>query len=294
MAKKSGLGDNFSGIFDDVLGEDSGGDGLVIMRVSEIEPNRGQPRKRFDPEKLAALAESIAAHGVIQPLTVRRVSGISGVQLVAGERRWRAAKMAGLREVPVRIMELSDSDAMAIALIENLQREDLNPIEEAAGYKELMDSCGMSQEEVAKVVGRASSSVSNAIRLLALPADVQVLASECTLSRGHCKALLQLTEPAQISSLAAKAVAEGMSVRRLEQLASTSASDASVTGRDVTPPHKSHFYVETEVHLSEYFGRPVKVTQNALTINFKSEEELREIAGLISLASDAKAKESYA
>ena len=286
MAKKSGLGDNFSAIFDDVRGEESGGDGLVTMRVSEIEPNRGQPRKRFDPEKLAVLAESIATHGVIQPLTVRRVAGISGVQLVAGERRWRAAKMAGLREVPVRIMELSDSDAMAIALIENLQREDLNPIEEAAGYKELMDSFGMSQEEVAKVVGRARSSVSNAVRLLALPADVQNMASEGTLSRGHCKALLQLSDPAQISSLAAKAALEGMSVRRLEQLASAPVIDGSAVKKE-SPPHiKNHFYAETEVHLTEYFGRPVRVTQSgkkySLTIDFTSEEELREIVGRMS------------
>ena len=164
MASKGGLGTGLSALFEDnKTNTDSG----QTLRITEIEPNREQPRKNFDDESISALAESIKQHGILQPLLVRPYG--SGYQIVAGERRWRAARMLGLSEVPVQIKELSDLEAMQIALIENLQRENLNPVEEAKGYSELVESFGMTQEDVAKTVGRSRSSVANAMRLLALP-----------------------------------------------------------------------------------------------------------------------------
>ena len=158
MASKGGLGTGLSALFEDnKTNTDSG----QTLRITEIEPNREQPRKNFDDESISALAESIKQHGILQPLLVRPYG--SGYQIVAGERRWRAARMLGLSEVPVQIKELSDLEAMQIALIENLQRENLNPVEEAKGYSELVESFGMTQEDVAKTVGRSRSSVANAM-----------------------------------------------------------------------------------------------------------------------------------
>jgi ParB family chromosome partitioning protein len=168
MASKGGLGIGLGALFEDNKTESDSGQ---MLRVSEIEPNRGQPRKNFDDETISALADSIKEHGILQPILVRPYG--SGYQIVAGERRWRAARMLGMSEVPVQIKELSDLEAMQLALIENLQRENLNPVEEAKGYSELVESYGMTQEEVAKTVGRSRSSVANAMRLLALPEEIQ-------------------------------------------------------------------------------------------------------------------------
>ena len=166
MASKGGLGTGLSALFEDnKTNTDSG----QTLRITEIEPNREQPRKNFDDESISALAESIKQHGILQPLLVRPYG--SGYQIVAGERRWRAARMLGLSEVPVQIKELSDLEAMQIALIENLQRENLNPVEEAKGYSELVESFGMTQEDVAKTVGRSRSSVANAMSCLLYTSD---------------------------------------------------------------------------------------------------------------------------
>lgn len=203
MAKKSALGDNFTSIFDD--------DGLFgteeaaapqKLKLSEIEPNKKQPRKTFNDEALNALAESIIENGIIQPLTVRPYGDV--YQIVAGERRWRAAKIAGLSEVPVRIMELSDEQTMQIALIENLQREDLNPIEEALGYQQLMDTFDMKQDEVAKRVGKARSSIANSLRLLTLPEDVKKYVSSGEISVGHCKVIIGVPDEKNQRELAQK------------------------------------------------------------------------------------------
>lgn len=218
MAKKTGLGENFESIFDD--------DGLFgaeeniapqKLKISEIEPNKKQPRKTFSEEGLNALAESILEHGIIQPLTVRPYGDV--YQIVAGERRWRAAKIAGLKEVPVRIMELSDEQTMQIALIENLQREDLNPIEEALGYQQLIDTFRMTQEDVAKRVGKARSSVANSLRLLSLPDEVKIMVRDGALSAGHSKVLTGIPDPGRQNLLAMRVVNEGLSVRTLEKLA---------------------------------------------------------------------------
>ena len=183
---KGGLG---AGL--DLLFNDNTSDVQVkkTLRLSDIEPNRDQPRKTFSDEAITALAESIREHGVLQPILVRPLS-TGGYQIVAGERRWRAARMLGLSEIPVTIRELSDIEAMQIAIIENLQREELNPVEEACGYAELIDKYGMTQEKVAQMVGRSRSTVANSVRMLALPKRVLKMVEEGTLSAGHAKALL--------------------------------------------------------------------------------------------------------
>ena len=218
MAKKAGLGNKFASIFDDDVGvmDSPETGGIVTLNINDLEPNKEQPRKEFDPEQLNLLAGSINKHGVIQPLTVREKNGT--YQIVAGERRWRAAKIAGLSEVPVRIMELTDSETAQIALIENLQREDLNPIEEANGYKVLSEKYGLKQEEIAASVGKARSSITNAMRLLELPEEVKELTRQGKLSQGHCKALLSVQDEVKQLELAHKTALEQLSVRQLESL----------------------------------------------------------------------------
>jgi len=177
MAAKGGLGTGLSALFDDNTTDTISS---MTVRLSEIEPNRDQPRKVFNEESITSLAESIKEHGMLQPILVRPFG--SGYQIIAGERRWRAARMLGLSEVPVQIREMNDQQAMQIALIENLQRENLNPVEEAEGYKDLCDRFNMSHEDIAKAVGRSRSSVSNAVRLLSLPDEILSMLSEGDIS----------------------------------------------------------------------------------------------------------------
>lgn len=213
--KNTGLGRGLDAIFIDNSVEDSGN--VTMLRVSEIEPNPDQPRREFDPEALAQLADSIATHGLIQPIVVRSAGTDGYYQIIAGERRWRASKMAGLTEIPVIVKELDDSKAAQVALIENIQRENLNPIEEAAGYKSLMDDYSMTQEEVAKQVGKSRSAVANSTRLLDLPDGVKNLVKTGQLSAGHAKALLSVRDEGEMEKLALNAVAKMMSVRDVEK-----------------------------------------------------------------------------
>ena len=224
MAKQRGLGKGLEALFADNNTDET--QGAVTLKIGEIEPNREQPRKRFEEEALTQLAESIRTHGVIQPLLVRPLAG-GGYQLVAGERRWRAARMAGLTEVPVVVKDLSEQETMEIALIENLQREDLNPIEEALGYQELMDAYGFTQEQVAKRVGKSRSAVANALRLIGLPEEIRPLLENGSLSAGHARALLALEDKAQMVETANLAVDKGLSVRELEKRAKTAKTDPS-------------------------------------------------------------------
>ena len=180
--KKSGLGKGLDLIFAENDTEDP--NSVVVLKISEIEPNRDQPRKEFDEEAMAELADSIAQHGILQPLLVRPIFG-GGYQIVAGERRWRAARMAGVSEAPVVVRELTDGQVMELALIENLQREDLTPLEEALGYQTLIETYGMTQDEVSKTVGKSRPSVTNALRLLHLPEEVRELLEEKKISAGH-------------------------------------------------------------------------------------------------------------
>lgn len=280
MAKKTGLGSKFDSIFDDGAGFLDGSDsGIVTLKIGDIEPNKEQPRKEFDQEQLNLLAGSISKHGVIQPLTVRQKDGT--YQIVAGERRWRAAKIAGLTEVPVRIMELTDAETAQIALIENLQREDLNPIEEANGYKVLSEKYGLKQEEIAASVGKARSSITNAIRLLELPEEVKELTKQGKLSQGHCKALLSLQDQVKQLELAHKTAADGLSVRQLEALCKAAGNTPKKPAPKLTPA----FFTEAEISLKELTGQPVKITSKknkiTLEISCKNEEELRELMRII-------------
>ena len=248
------------------------------LRTSEIEPNREQPRKKFSDEAITSLADSIREHGMLQPILVRPLS-TGGYQIVAGERRWRAARMLGLDEVPVNIRELSDSETMQIAIIENLQRENLNPVEEANGYNELIEKYGMTQDKVAKMVGRSRSSVANAIRILTLPESVLDMLEKGDLSVGHAKALLGFEDRELLISIAEKASNGGMTVRQVEN--AVKKSQESVTDKSADR-HIDNYFVEMEISLNEKLGRRVKVdygkNKGTLILEFYDKNDLVEIA----------------
>lgn len=218
MAMRKGLGKGLGALIEDFNEQpNTPGEGAVTLPLQKIEPNPLQPRKTFNPEELDSLADSIRMHGIIQPLTVRKLpSGF--YQIIAGERRWRAARLAGLSDVPVVIIEADDKKAMELALIENLQRSDLNPIEEALGYQELMGTYEMTQEQAAARVGKSRPAVANALRLLSLSPAVLELVKAGSLSAGHARALLPVKDEAQQLSIAQKVMALGLSVRQTEAL----------------------------------------------------------------------------
>lgn len=281
-AKKGGLGKGLEALFVDNATEQ--GAQVVTLKVSEIEPNRNQPRRDFDEEALAELAESIAQHGILQPLLVRPLANGDGYQLVAGERRWRASRMAGLTEVPVVVREMSDTEMMELALIENLQREDLNPMEEALGYQSLMDTYGMTQDVVSKRVGKSRPAVANALRLLNLPNEVAVMVSSGRLSSGHARALLAFPTEKDMLAAAKLAVQKELSVRELENMAKKAKEEA--LGKKKGQKARDSFFDEVELALNENMGRKV-VVQNkgkekgVLTIEFYSKEDLKTIANLL-------------
>ena len=279
MAKvrKGGLGKGLDALFVDNTTNESQ---AVTLRISEIEPNREQPRKQFDEGALSELAASIQEHGVLQPLIVRPMPSGS-YQLIAGERRWRAARLAGLQEVPVVIRELDDNQAMAIALIENLQREDLNPVEEASGYQLLMERFALSQEQVAQQVGKSRPAVANALRLLALPEPIQDLLQEGRISAGAGKALLAIQDDEERIQ-AAKLASEGkLTVRQLEKMGR---ARRTPKGRSPESPGwgEEHFYKEMELALTQTLGHKVKITvqknHGTLQIDFYSDQELQQYA----------------
>ncbi len=278
MAKKSGLGKGLDALFvDNSSGQSSG---TVTLRISEIEPNKNQPRKDFDDTALAQLADSIALHGVIQPLLVRPMTNGS-YQLVAGERRWRASKMAGLSEVPVVIQEMTDSEMMELALIENLQREDLNPIEEALGYRELMEQHSLTQDQVAQKVGKSRPAVANALRLLNLPDKVVKLVRGGELSSGHARALLALEDEKEMESLAQQAAKGLLTVRDIEKQAKKDTQKPGKKG-NASPALRDSFYDEMELALKQELGKKIKITtkgsKGTLEIEFYSKEELTDLA----------------
>ena len=278
MASKGGLGIGLGALFEDNKTESDSGQ---MLRVSEIEPNRGQPRKNFDDETISALADSIKEHGILQPILVRPYG--SGYQIVAGERRWRAARMLGMSEVPVQIKELSDLEAMQLALIENLQRENLNPVEEAKGYSELVESYGMTQEEVAKTVGRSRSSVANAMRLLALPEEIQEMLENGDISTGHGKALLAFDDEEKMFDAARKAADGKLNVRSLEKMAS---EDDTKKPSKKDNSHIDSYFKEMDIGLHNALGRKVKVeygkNKGALILEFYDKEDLSALAEKLS------------
>ena len=231
--------------------------GVQTLPISRVEPRRDQPRQDFDPETLQALADSIREYGLIQPITVRPLDK-GYYQIIAGERRWRAAREAGLREVPVRILEADDRLAMELALVENLQREDLNPMEEAAGYRKLMDDYGLTQEEVAGRVQKSRPAVANALRLLGLSAGVRALVSQGQLSAGHARALLPLKYPTLQEKAAAEVISRGLSVRQTETLTASLLRGAKEPGEKAAPA--VDYVREAERRLTDALGRGVKFT----------------------------------
>lgn len=277
-AKKTGLGRGFDAIMvDNSVEEISGNSGAFKVKLMDIEPNREQPRKQFDEEALSELADSISKHGVLQPLLVRPLTDGS-YQLVAGERRWRASRMAGLTEVPVVVKDLTDSQVAELALVENLQRENLNPLEEANGYKELGEKFGYTQEQIAEVVGKSRSAVANSLRLLALPKSVATLVSEGKLSMGHARALLSLENEKMMSELAKLIVANDLSVRETERLARNMKKDEP---KGKKAKKRNPFYDEAELALSDVLGRKVRITKSskkgALEIEFFDDADLKKL-----------------
>lgn len=278
MSKKfGGLGKGLDTIFAENETEDS--NSSVMLKISEIEPNRSQPRKDFDENSLSDLAQSISQHGLLQPLLVRPLP-IGGYQIVAGERRYRACRMAGLTEVPVTIRELSDTETMELALIENLQREDLSPIEEALGYKALIDEHGFSQEEVATSVGKSRPAIANSLRILKLPDSVLEYVKQDKISVGHARALLMLDNEEDMLELAELIYKKDLSVRQAEKLAKKKPE----VEEDTQPERKPSFYSMVELALNESLGRKIKVNKNkgkqggVLQIEFYSDEELTELS----------------
>ena len=277
---KGGLGRGLDALFVQNTLED--GTATSTLPLDEIVPNREQPRKQFDDEALADLADSIAQHGVLQPLLVRPMPDGS-YQLVAGERRWRASRMAGLTEVPVVVRDMDEQEAAELALIENLQREDLNPMEEALGYQTLMETYGMTQEEAAQRVNKSRPAVANALRLLHLPAPVAELVSQGKLSAGHARTVLAFEGADAQLTAATAAVEKGLSVRELERMAKAAKAKPR---QPKEPARRDNFYDEVELALRESLGRVVKVTAGpkggTLQVEFFDPEDLRELANKLS------------
>ncbi len=277
MAKKSALGKGLGALMLENTTEDMVA--TNTLPISEITPNKDQPRKTFDEAALDELAESIKQHGVLQPLLVRPLPN-GGYQLVAGERRWRASRRAGLREVPVVVKELTDTETMEIAIIENLQREDLNPIDEAEGLQALIDKCGFTQEEVASSVGKSRPAIANSLRLLRLPEAVRELTRDGKISAGHARALISLDNDELIIEAAENVIKNKLTVRDVERLAKTRDKGNSVSQKRYK--RRDSFYDEVELTLSEVLGRKVKVYngkgKGTLEIEFYSQEDLKNIA----------------
>lgn len=272
--KKGGLGRGLDALFADNSVEESS-QTPVKLKIMEIEPNREQPRKIFDEAALSELADSIATHGVIQPLLVRPIKD-GGYQLVAGERRWRAARIAGLTEVPVVIKDLTDSETVELAMVENLQREDLNPLEEALGYKFMMEKLSITQDEAAQKVGKSRPAVANALRLLKLPDEIQTMVENKQLSPGHARALLSFENEAQMLEVAKLIVAKGLSVREIEKMAQNSKKEI----KPKAPKKRDTYFDEVELAISKATGRKVKVKETAKTIEieFFNNDDLAKIA----------------
>ena len=274
-AKKGGLGRGLDALFADNSVEENSSASAVKLSLNEIEPNKDQPRKTFDEKALSELADSIAQHGVIQPLLVRPMP----------ERRWRAARRAGLSEVPVVIREMSDSEMMELALIENLQREDLNPIEEAEGLQQLIHTYGLTQETAAARVGRSRPAIANALRLLSLPTPILELTRDGKISAGHARALLSLNDEEKMVEIADQILKKEISVREVERLAKAAAKEKKQPENH--PLRRDTFYDEVELALTNSLGRRIKVNLNkkenrgTIEIEFFDQNDLTDLSRLL-------------
>lgn len=277
MASQKGLGKGLGALLGDFSEEPLEKSAYQLLPIYKVEPNPDQPRQDFDEEELQALADSITVHGIIQPLTVREMPN-GYYQIIAGERRWRAARMANLSDVPAVIIEADDKKAMELALIENLQRQDLNPLEEALGYQTLMNEYGLTQEEAAGRVGKSRPAVANALRLLGLCPEVQERVRKGELSAGHARAILQLKSEKKQQEAAQKIVALGLSVRQAELLCKN-------MSKEPVPPKKEVFAVdyvaECEKSLSKHLGRGVKIVngkrKGRFELEFYGQEDLQNL-----------------
>lgn len=276
--KNTGLGRGLEAIFLENTPDENGG--ITMLRLSEIEPNPDQPRKDFDQESLSQLAESIAAHGLIQPIVVRSTGSGEFYEIIAGERRWRASKMAGLTEVPVIIKELDDEKAAQISLIENVQREDLNPIEEAAAYRLLIEDYNMTQEALSRQIGKSRSAISNTMRLLDLPENVSDMVKNGTLSAGHARALLGLKDQSAIEFAAATVVSKNLSVRDTEMLVKK-LNKKDRPSSEKNEPDFVDYTAELAKKMTSRLGRKVIISgkgkKRKLEISFSDDSELEEL-----------------
>ena len=288
MAKKNGgLGRGFYDIYDDNTFEKGTGQ---TLRISDIEPRRDQPRKTFDRESLEVLADSIAAYGVLQPIIVRENASAPGLyEIIAGERRWRASKMAGLTEIPAIVFDGDELRAAQVALIENIQREDLNPVEEAFGYGALIEKFGLTQEQVAKQVGKSRSAVANMLRLLDLPDEALEMLKSGDITAGHARALLGLSDDDQIMDLANKIVARGLSVREVEYAVKRINQRLDEAEEERVHPQVSVHMKELERKAMSALGRKVRISRSSkrrvVELTYDSDEDLEVL--LTSLCGDS-------
>ncbi len=262
--QKRGLGAGLGALFGETgIGNEL--DGALNVPIEKVEPRSDQPRKAFDPEALQELADSISQFGIISPITVRKLDG-GYYQIIAGERRWRAARLVGLNTVPVRLLEADDKRAMELALVENLQREDLNPIEEARGFRALMEEYGMTQEDASQSVGKSRPAVANALRLLSLSEPVAAMVEDGTLSAGHARALLAIKDSAVQLQTAQKAAQEALSVRQLEKLAARIAESLEKSSVSASAKKqldtKVDYVADAEKQLERALGRKVHIKDN--------------------------------
>ena len=274
---KKGLGRGLDAVFDDGLAEGGQGSGITKLKITDIEPGKGQPRKVFDEEALNELALSVAQYGLIQPIVVRDLHN-GFYSIVAGERRWRAAKIAGLEEIPVIIIDADDAKASELALVENIQRENLNPVEEAEAYKALMGELGLTQEALAEKVGKNRSTVANIMRLLDLPEAVLEMVSDGRLSQGHARALLSLEDEQRAISIATTAVVNGLSVRVVEAMVKNAGKPKKIS----KPGVRVDYANELSVAMTRELGRKVQIKQGAnkrgtLTLEFEDNDDLEKI-----------------
>ena len=284
MQKKKALGRGLDAILVDAFNIDNteNNTGITTVRINEVEPNTAQPRKAFDPAELEALAESISLYGVIQPITVRSIDGM--YQIVTGERRWRAARMAGLSEVPVIIITADDKKAAELALVENIQRSDLNPIEEAMGFAALIEEHGLTQEEAAKRIGKSRSAVTNSLRLLNLPQSVRKMIENGELSSGHAKVLLGLSDADAMEKAAVQVISRDLSVRETEKLVKMM-EEAASKQKEEKVSHDVDHTRSLELLVQKALGRTIKINEkgnkSSITIGYSDNEDLEKLLKIL-------------
>lgn len=287
MAKKGGLGMGLDAIFEDNSLKEK--DNISSARVTDLEPNKNQPRKKFDEAEIQKLAESINENGLIQPIVVRPIAD-ERYQIVAGERRWRACKAAGIDEIPIIVRELSDEETAKIALIENIQRSDLNPIEEASGYKYLMDTFNITQEGISKIVGKSRSAIANSVRLLNLPDEVQKMLMNNEISAGHAKALAMIDDEDYMLDIAEKAANGSLTVRSVEKIA-TDFNKGEIheeISDSKSEKQTNNHCKEIELSLSEMLGRKIRINidkseKGTISVEFFDKKDLDELVEHLSL-----------